>query len=139
VSHELRIGRALAAFGVATLAAGCFAPDFPACTVRCGAEERCPSDSACGADGYCHAEGDPGSCAVCLPITCADVAGRCGQHPDDGCGEPLDCGACDGDPTDAGDPADAGDEIDAGEIDAGDTVARSMWMSSTSSSPRRSP
>ncbi len=73
------------------------------CQFGCG--EPCPTPpdgaAACGTDGLCtfscpapfHQEGTE---CVCTPQTCDDIGYTCGA-PDDGCGTPLDCGACDGD------------------------------------------
>lgn len=70
------------------------------CQFGCG--EPCPTPpdgmAACSAEGLCtfacpppfHQEGDA---CVCTPRTCTDLGYMCGA-PDDGCGTPLDCGAC---------------------------------------------
>lgn len=73
------------------------------CRYGCG--EPCPTppdgEAACDEAGACtigcpppfHLEGTE---CVCTPNTCDDIGYTCGA-PDDGCGTPLDCGACDGD------------------------------------------
>lgn len=73
------------------------------CRLGCG--EPCPTPSggaaACDEAGMCTLGCEPpfhmedGEC-VCAPRTCEDIGYQCGA-PDDGCGTPLDCGACDGD------------------------------------------
>lgn len=73
------------------------------CRFGCG--EPCPTPpdgmAACDEAGLCtigcappfHLEGTE---CVCTPNTCDDIGYTCGA-PDNGCGTPLDCGACDGD------------------------------------------
>jgi hypothetical protein len=73
------------------------------CRLGCG--EACPTPpdgtASCNDDGECTFACEPpfsemdGMC-VCMPRTCEDMGYMCGA-PDDGCGNPLDCGACDGD------------------------------------------
>lgn len=73
------------------------------CRLGCG--EPCPAPAggaaACDDAGMCTLGCEPpfhmqdGEC-VCAPRTCDDIGYQCGA-PDDGCGTPLDCGACDGD------------------------------------------
>src|SRR5688500_10136946 len=72
------------------------------CRLGCGEPCPVPPDgaAACGADGRCTFECPPpfrpeGGMCVCTPTTCELLTVMCGA-PDNGCGEPLNCGDCDG-------------------------------------------
>jgi hypothetical protein len=84
--------------------AGCVADlaNEPANGCRLGCGEACDAPAmgvaACAMDGTCtwtcevpfRREGER---CVCTPTTCDTIGYECGA-PDDGCGMPLDCGAC---------------------------------------------
>jgi hypothetical protein len=103
------------------------------CRLGCG--EPCPTPpdgtASCTEEGECSFRCEPpfmemdGMC-VCMPRTCEEMGYMCGA-PDDGCGNALDCGTCEGDsecvdgvcgcPEDAQEPNESRLEID-GTIDA---------------------
>jgi hypothetical protein len=65
--------------------------DGDPCTVgeTCNEKGQCAGGSPkCGDGETCD---ESGTC-VCKPKTCADLGRVCGTAPDDGCGNPLDCG-----------------------------------------------
>ena len=71
------------------------------CRLGCGEPCPVPPDGAasCDASGMCTFGCEPpfmlvGTMCVCEPMTCAELDAMCGA-PDDGCGSPIDCGACD--------------------------------------------
>src|SRR6185436_4884793 len=51
----------------AALAAGCFNPEEPDCSYRCGPQSLCPDNYECASDGYCHRKGGSGSCPFKMP------------------------------------------------------------------------
>jgi hypothetical protein len=63
-------------------------------TVRCnpssGECDYTPTPDAPCDGGTCNASGE--CIAACTPKTCAELGRVCGTAPDDGCGNPLDCG-----------------------------------------------
>ncbi|MBZ0119142.1 MAG: hypothetical protein K8H88_19255 [Sandaracinaceae bacterium] len=74
----------------------------PANGCRFGCSEPCPAPpngrAACSSVGTCTFACDPptqpqGDRCVCAPTTCEALGYACGA-PDNGCGTPLDCGAC---------------------------------------------
>jgi len=69
-------------------------PCTPSCDGRaCGPDPRCDrSCGSCADDLVC--DETAGQCvAPCEPLTCDALGASCGVR-DDGCGTPLDCGAC---------------------------------------------
>lgn len=61
------------------------------CNPQTGACEYAPTPDAACDGGTCNGSGE---CVVaCKPKTCAELGRSCGTAPDDGCGNPLDCGA----------------------------------------------
>ncbi|HEU0032913.1 MAG TPA: hypothetical protein VFQ53_19915 [Kofleriaceae bacterium] len=79
---------------VSLVAAGCYAPEFETCRVRCAqnAEPSCPEGQFCLADNFCHASEGEDACP-CLPKTCDEVPGTCGEISD-GCNGTLQCAGC---------------------------------------------
>lgn len=59
------------------------------CNAKTGDCDYTPTPGVpCGAGGTCDGSGN----CVCTPKTCAELGRTCGTAPDDGCGNPLDCG-----------------------------------------------
>src|SRR2546423_196372 len=44
------------AVGVLAFVAGCYAPAYAPCSIRCGDGGACPADTHCGTHGYCERE-----------------------------------------------------------------------------------
>jgi hypothetical protein len=87
----------LAIVASAAICAGCYTPDFNACSLRCafGATAECPPNQQCLADNFCHASAADEMCP-CLPLRCDELGGKCGMI-DDGCKGTIDCGCTDPD------------------------------------------
>ncbi len=81
----------------ALLAAGCvFDGSFKDGVIACSDSGACPPGLRCASsDGRCYHSLDADGGAPCLPLSCAEQKRDCGPL-DDGCGQTLDCGRCDG-------------------------------------------
>lgn len=96
--------RALTAFALSLVAAGCFTPDLGDGAIACGANRACPPRYFCHADNHCYKTPDSGGdadlggetfdfaggdFAACVRAICG--AQSCGVIPDN-CGSTMDCG-----------------------------------------------
>jgi len=64
---------ALIGAAIATLGAGCYAPDLRDCSVTCSEPADCADDHVCTTDGYCAAEGVRCEPAIADAATTASV------------------------------------------------------------------
>ena len=118
------MGRHLLAAGLlaALLLAGCYAPPYEACRIRCGSGDACPSGQTCGDDGYCH--GRDGE--MCLPTFAQVAVGvrhTCAVKSDGTLwcwGANASGQVGDGSAKPRGNPAQVGDDTDWNEVAAGD-------------------
>ena len=90
---------------LAAAAAGCFSPEVPSGSIRCGDQQSCPPALVCAIDGTCRRPGetvagedagpprDPAPDAACMPAQCGTEPRLCGVL-DNGCGQPMNCGPC---------------------------------------------
>jgi hypothetical protein len=94
--------RAVSAFGLALLIAGCFTPNLGDGAVACGVNGLCPARYFCHSDNRCYKTPDTsggdmaetfdfaaGDFAGCMKATCGPQS--CGIIPDN-CGSTIDCG-----------------------------------------------
>lgn len=61
-----------------SVAAGCYAPTLPECTVACGVDTDCAPSQTCGGDGWCASPERAGRCTGATP----NDAGIDGSAPD---------------------------------------------------------